>query len=73
MDDIDGLSILVSFLVSGVGFVLFSYGRKMTRPPQIAGGLLLMVFPYFVSSVAGMLGIAALVILAVAVAVKMGW
>ncbi len=73
MDDIDGLGIIVSFLISGLGFVFFSYGRKMQRPPQIAGGLLLMVFPYFVSSVLGMLIIAALITAAISIAAKMGW
>lgn len=73
MDDIDGLSIIVSFLISGLGFVLFSYGRKMRRPPQVTGGLLLMVFPYFVSNVLGMLIIAGVISLVIAWAVKMGW
>jgi len=73
MDDIDVLSLIVSFVVSGVGFVLFSYGRKMKRTPQVVSGLLLMVFPYFVSSVLGMLVIAALLILALVFAVKLGW
>lgn len=45
--DFEGSSILASFLVSGVGFVLFSFGRSMKRPPQIMGGLLMMIFPYF--------------------------
>lgn len=73
MGDIDGLSFIASFLISGLGFVFFSYGRKMKRPPQIAGGLTLMVFPYFVSSVAAMLIIAALVVAAIVFAAKMGW
>lgn len=45
----------------------------MTRTPQIAGGLLLMVFPYFVSSILGMLLIAAVLVLAIFFAIKMGW
>jgi hypothetical protein len=52
-------SFFTSLLVSGVGFVLFEYGRRMRRPPQIAVGLVLMVFPYFVASVWAMLGITA--------------
>ena len=73
MEEIEGLGIIVSFFVSGLGFVFFSYGRKMSRPPQVIGGLLLMVFPYFVSSVLGMLAIAALLTLAIVLAAKMGW
>jgi hypothetical protein len=55
---IDGGSLLASFLVSGLGFVLFEYGRRMKRPPQVGVGLVLMIFPYFVSSVWAMFGIA---------------
>jgi hypothetical protein len=57
--DLDVSSIVAGFLVSGAGFVLFSYGRKMGRPPQVAVGLVLMVFPYFVPSVLLMFGISA--------------
>jgi hypothetical protein len=45
---LDASSLIAGLFVSSVGFVLFSYGKKMSRPPQMAGGLLLMVFPYFV-------------------------
>jgi hypothetical protein len=63
-------SFFTSLLVSGVGFVLFEYGRRMRRPPQITVGLVLMVFPYFVASVWAMLGITAglLVLLCLALA-----
>jgi hypothetical protein len=37
-------SLVAGFLVSSVGCVLFSYGRKLSRIPQMCGGLLLMVF-----------------------------
>ncbi|HEX2735064.1 MAG TPA: hypothetical protein VHM70_25840 [Polyangiaceae bacterium] len=52
-------SIMASILVSGVGYVLFSYGKKLGRTPQIGIGLLMMVFPYFVGGVWWMFGIAA--------------
>lgn len=44
-------SLMTSFLVSGVGFILFSYGRKMERAPQVLAGLVLLVAPYFVPGV----------------------
>jgi hypothetical protein len=56
---LDAGSFFTSLVVSGVGFVLFEYGRRMRRPPQIAVGLVLLVFPYFVASVWAMLAIAA--------------
>lgn len=58
--DLDVSSIAAGFVVSGVGFVLFNYGRKMGRIPHVLTGLILMVFPYFVPSVLVMFGIAAL-------------
>lgn len=46
-------SLVVSFIVSGAGFVLFSYGRKMQRIPQVLAGLILLVGPYFVPTILG--------------------
>ena len=57
--NLDVSSIAAGFVVSGVGFVLFNYGRKMGRLPHVAVGLVLMVFPYFVPGVLLMFGIAA--------------
>ena len=47
-----------------VGMAYFSYGKKLSRPVPLGCGVGLMVFPYFVDSVAWMLGIGA--VLAVA-------
>jgi hypothetical protein len=47
----DPSNLIAGFLISGVGFVLFSYGRKLGRIPHVVVGLVLMVFPYFVPSV----------------------
>ena len=58
--ELDVNSLVAGLVVSSVGFVLFSYGRKMSRAPHVIGGLVLMVFPYFVPSVLLMFGIAAL-------------
>jgi hypothetical protein len=48
----DPASLLASLVVSSVGWVLFSYGRKQQRLPHIVIGMLMMVYPYFMSSVA---------------------
>lgn len=71
--DIDASSLIAGLFVSSVGFVLFSYGKKMSRPPQMAGGLLLMVFPYFVPGVGWMLAIGALLCGLIWVAVQRGY
>lgn len=56
---LDPGSFVTGLLVSAVGFVVFEYGRRMRRPPQIGVGLVLLIFPYFVSNVFAMLGLAA--------------
>ena len=69
----DASSIIAGLVVSSVGFVFFSYGKKMSRPPQMVGGLLLMIFPYFVPGVLWMLAIAALMCGLIWVAVQRGY
>ncbi len=71
--DIDVGSLALSFLVSGVGFVLFSYGRRMVRAPQILVGLVLMGFPYFVDGM-WWVGLIAIALLSgLYGAVRLGW
>ena len=40
-------ALIAMLLFSGIGFVAFSYGRKMERWPLVIGGVVLMVYPYF--------------------------
>ena len=44
----DPTYMLVAFLSSSAGFVMFVYGRKQGRPLQLGAGLLLLLFPLFV-------------------------
>ena len=44
---LDPAYLLVSLLVSSVGFVMFMYGKKQSRPVQFGAGLVLLVVPYF--------------------------
>ena len=55
--DLSAGSLFASLFVSTVGFGLFLYGKKATRVPQLAVGLAMMVYPYFVVSAAWSLGI----------------
>lgn len=47
----DGSALLVSFIISLVGYGMFRYGRSISRAPPLVGGLVMMGFPYFLSSV----------------------
>lgn len=65
--------LFVSLITSGIGFVLFVYGKKQGRWPQLAGGLALMVYPYFVSTLTATLLVGSGIIAAVWIAVRQGW
>ncbi len=54
--DFDPTFLMLSLIPSGAGFVLFTYGRKQQRWPQLVSGLLLLVYPYFTSTTTAMAG-----------------
>lgn len=70
---LDGSSIVASLVVSSIGFVLFRYGKKMSRPPQLLVGLVLLVYPYFIASTWLMLAICAVLLGLLWVAVRHGY
>ncbi len=43
-------SIIAAILFGAVGFIAFAYGKKMSSWKPMAIGILLMVYPYFVSN-----------------------
>ena len=53
--------LFLSLIPSGVGFVLFIYGKKEVRLPQLVSGLLLMVYPFFATSVTSLVGVGAVI------------
>ena len=52
-------TILISLVFSGVGWVYFSYGKRMNKLEIIIVGVILMVYGYFVESVPISIGIGA--------------
>jgi hypothetical protein len=70
--NLDPGSMLLSMLISSVGFVAFVYGKRQERTPQLAAGIVLLVFPYFVSSLLWMALIAVAVLGLMTVAIKLG-
>ncbi len=69
----DANSFLASMLVSSIGFVLFMYGKRMRRGPQLVSGLILMIYPYFVPSILPMFAIAVVLLFLTWLAVKRGF
>jgi hypothetical protein len=70
---LDPAWLFLSLVLSGAGFVLFRYGRKQDRWPQLVAGLALMLFPYFATSVIALAGIGALIGAALWYAIRLGW
>lgn len=65
--------LILSLIPSGVGFVLFTYGKKEHRFPQLLCGIVFMVYPYFTQTMGSMIsvgvGIGALLYLMI----TLGW
>lgn len=70
---LDATLLFLSLFPSGAGFVLFMYGKKQQRWPQLVAGLLLMVYPYFANSVLSLAAIGAVIGGALTMAIRLGW
>jgi hypothetical protein len=70
---IDVTWLIVSLLPSGAGYVLFTYGRKMSRFPQLLAGLALMIYPYFTGSIPSLVGVGSLIGAALYTAIALGY
>ena len=70
--DLGANALCASVLLSAVGLGFFVYGKKQRRSPQLVGGLLLMLFPYFVSGAGWMLLTGGALVLAIVFAVRAG-
>ena len=70
--NLDGNSLLLSLLIGCVGFVCFAYGKKQQRFPQMIAGVVLCVYPYFVSNLMLMAAIAVAILGLLALAVRLG-
>jgi len=66
-------NILLGVFISMIGLALLMYGRKAIRTPHIVGGLTLVVYPYFVGSLALEAAIAVVVIAGVTLASRLGF
>jgi hypothetical protein len=70
---VDANGLLASLFISSIGLVTFLYGKKQGRVPQLVIGLVLVVYTYFLSSIAWMFGIAAVLLGLLWLAVRLGW
>jgi hypothetical protein len=65
--------LFASLVPSGIGFVLFVYGKKQSRGVYFAGGLAFMVYPYFTPSLTALVGVGVALGAALWLAVRAGW
>ena len=70
--DFDANALLASFVPSSIGLVAFMYGKRQGRVPHMAIGVVLMIYPYFVSNILLMFGIAAVLSLLLWLLVRLG-
>jgi hypothetical protein len=70
---LDPTWLLLSLIPGGIGFVLFVYGKKQQRWPQLIAGLVFMVYPYFTPGTLSLVGVGVLLGAGLWAAVRMGW
>ncbi|MBI3491274.1 MAG: amino acid transport protein [Acidobacteria bacterium] len=71
--NLDPTWLFLSLIPGGIGFVLFVYGKKQGRWPQMAAGLVFMVYPYFTPGIPALLGVGVLIGAVLWMAVRLGW
>ena len=71
--EFDPTWLMVSLIPSGIGFVVFTYGRKQQRWPQLICGLLLMLYPYFTTSMTAMTGVGLALGVVLYLMLQAGW
>jgi len=68
-----GAWLFASFVISTIGLALIGYGKKMARLPHVVVGLVLLVYPYFVTTLAPTLIVGGVLLGGLTLAVRLGW
>ena len=70
---LDPTWLFLSLIPGGIGFVLFVYGKKQGRWPQMVAGMLFMAYPYLATTVWTLVIGGAAIGAALWVAMRLGW
>jgi len=73
LGDLDTNWLFLSLIPSGVGFVLFVYGKKQGRMPHLVAGLIFMIYPMLATTVTSLLVVGGVTTAALWYAVHVGW
>jgi 4-hydroxybenzoate polyprenyltransferase len=65
--------LFLSLIPSGVGFVLFVYGKKQGRLPHLLAGIALSIYPYLATTVTMLVSVGLLIGAGLWFAVRQGW
>jgi len=71
--NIDPTWLFLSLIPGGVGFVLFVYGKKQGRYPQLVAGLLFMAYPYVATTTLSLTIGGVLISILLWFALRLGW
>ena len=65
--------LFLSLIPSGIGFVMFVYGKKQQRWPHMLAGIAFSVYPYFAPSILALVGVGVALGAGLWLAVRAGW
>ena len=70
--DLSPSGLLAGMLFSTIGFGLFLYGKNTVRIPQLVTGILLMVYPLFITGAGAVLSVGTVLLGGMWLAVRAG-
>jgi hypothetical protein len=65
--------LFLSLIPSGVGFVLFVYGKKQQRWVLMLSGIVFSIYPYFTEGIVSLVGVGVFLSVVTWLAVRQGW
>jgi hypothetical protein len=70
---VDPTWLFLSLFPSGIGLVLFVYGKKQQRWPHLVAGLLFMTYPYVTTGITSLLTVGTVLGVGLWYVVQQGW
>jgi hypothetical protein len=70
---LDAAPLFASLIVSSVGFIVVTYGLQMRRLPQLVAGVVLLVYPYFITAPIPMVAVGVVLLAGMWLAIRLGW